>query len=263
MNKQVWRRNWKRYLKAYDARAYRILKPVFNKWGKKIDFDSMNEENYSLLIDIAVRSEDLVPAYEELYRQIGLIHGRRVGKALNKQAEKMFVYDDFQRFYNEVISVFIGQYGSERIVSVTETYKETIKKMLSTRVADDMTVSEAAKEIERIVNKNTFYRWQAERIARTESIAAANYGASKAGENSGYVTESVWLSSLDSRTRTSPYDHASMNGRVVQEGERFNVSGDSLAFPGDPSGSAGNVIQCRCALAVRPKRDSNGDLIFQ
>ena len=30
---------------------------------------------------------------------------------------------------------------------------------------------------------------------------------------------------------------------------------------GDPKGSAGNVINCRCSVAVVPKRDDNGNLV--
>jgi hypothetical protein len=30
--------------------------------------------------------------------------------------------------------------------------------------------------------------------------------------------------------------------------EPFIVSGEELMYPGDPSGSAGNVINCRCAI---------------
>jgi hypothetical protein len=28
----------------------------------------------------------------------------------------------------------------------------------------------------------------------------------------------------------------------------FDVGGEKLKYPGDPRGSAGNVIQCRCAV---------------
>jgi hypothetical protein len=36
-----------------------------------------------------------------------------------------------------------------------------------------------------------------------------------------------------------------------------------LMFPGDPAGSAANVIQCRCAVSLRPKRDVNGNIIMK
>jgi len=52
-----------------------------------------------------------------------------------------------------------------------------------------------------------------------------------------------------------------MNGKRVGYNEKFNVSGQEMEYPGDPNASAGNVVNCRCTVAVVPKRDSNGDLI--
>ena len=81
-----------------------------------------------------------------------------------------------------------------------------------------------------------------------------------------YIMEKEWLSSEDSRVRTRLlpnrlYDHKEMDGVKVQLAERFNVNGDALRFPADYEGQAGNIINCRCAVAVLPKRDENGNLI--
>jgi hypothetical protein len=31
--------------------------------------------------------------------------------------------------------------------------------------------------------------------------------------------------------------------------QAFEVGGEMLMYPGDPAGSAGNVINCRCAIS--------------
>jgi len=44
--------------------------------------------------------------------------------------------------------------------------------------------------------------------------------------------------------------------------ESFNVSGEQLEYPGDQqNGSAGNIINCRCTVAQRVKRDADGNII--
>ena len=40
------------------------------------------------------------------------------------------------------------------------------------------------------------------------------------------------------------------DGQVRAIGDTFDVDGEQLAYPGDPSGSAGNVINCRCTIAI-------------
>ena len=58
-----------------------------------------------------------------------------------------------------------------------------------------------------------------------------------------------WVSAQDDRTRdTSEADHVDADGQTVGMKEPFTVSGEKLMFPGDPSGSAANVINCRCAV---------------
>jgi len=56
-----------------------------------------------------------------------------------------------------------------------------------------------------------------------------------------------WDSTLDSRTRES---HAIVDGEIRELDEKFS---NGLMFPGDPSGGAAEVINCRCALLQRAK----------
>jgi len=97
--------------------------------------------------------------------------------------------------------------------------------------------------------------WQArsERIARTETTAAYN-----AGIQSAYLDEEVgykmWIALGDARTRET---HIEAHGQTVKADEWFNVGNDALFFPGDPSGSAQEVINCRCTTIAA---DSPEDL---
>lgn len=54
----------------------------------------------------------------------------------------------------------------------------------------------------------------------------------------------VWFTMLDERVRRA---HALAHGQESNSSGIFRVGGESLRFPGDPNGSAGNIINCRCA----------------
>lgn len=82
-------------------------------------------------------------------------------------------------------------------------------------------------------------------IARTEVISAANSASLHAARQSGVVEKKTWLAAVDHRTRP---DHVNADGQTVPMDQKFTVGGESLAYPGDPAGSAGNVINCRCTL---------------
>jgi hypothetical protein len=83
-------------------------------------------------------------------------------------------------------------------------------------------------------------------IARTETHGAANYGAFGAAKETGLVLQKEWLAAEDHRTRP---DHAEMNGVRVDMDALFDFGAYSLAYPGDPSGPAEGIINCRCSVA--------------
>ena len=93
----------------------------------------------------------------------------------------------------------------------------------------------------------------AKRIVRTESVNAANYATNMTAVDvfgkDNLIKE--WIASLDERTRVS---HAAANGQQVNMNEKFIVMGEYLSHPGDSSGSAGNIINCRCTSAPIPKQ---------
>ena len=260
-----YRKTYQRWLKQYEKQAYKELRKAFKKWGNSIPFSMMTEQNYEQMVDVVVLESPMVIAYEKLYTDIGLVHGKRTGRQINKEL-KFFKPGDFEsEFIKNIRNFLLTANMSERITSVEGTYISTIQKLLANRLEDGKTIAEASREIEKIVKKPNFYRWQAERIARTETTTAANFAAVEANEVTDFVMEKVWISGSDNRVRRTPpneYDHQDLNGKTVGPKEAFKTSrGEMLMFPGDTNGSAGNIINCRCSVAFRPVRDANGDLI--
>ena len=90
----------------------------------------------------------------------------------------------------------------------------------------------------------------AARITRTEghrvqqkSTMDACYAARERG---AYVVKQ-WDATMDSSTRES---HQMLDGQIRELDEKFS---NGLMYPGDPSGSAAEVINCRCILLQRAR----------
>jgi SPP1 gp7 family putative phage head morphogenesis protein len=187
-----------------------------------------------------------------------MIHGKRVGKNINQQL-KEFTDDKFEPLFLKNVTEYLAQKEVlNRIVTVKKTYLKRIQTLLKNRLAEGQTIQQASREIKKLVNQPNFNKAEALRIARTETTAAANFAATQSGEVSGFVMEKEWISFIDGRTRD---DHISADGQRVPQNEAFSVGGEKLMYPGAPNGSAGNVINCRCAVAVLAKRDNDGNLI--
>lgn len=95
-------------------------------------------------------------------------------------------------------------------------------------------------------------------IVRTESHAASQYTSQRLAASMNIPLIKRWNSVNDARTRdfglagrVSSFNHRVMNGTKIPLTNRFHVptlggGAEALLFPGDPTGSAGNIINCRC-----------------
>lgn len=88
------------------------------------------------------------------------------------------------------------------------------------------------------------------RIARTEGHRIQVQGTMDAcfkAKEKGADVVKQWDSTLDDSTRES---HQKVDGEIRELDEEFS---NGLMFPGDPSGGASEVVNCRCALLERAR----------
>jgi uncharacterized protein with gpF-like domain len=92
-------------------------------------------------------------------------------------------------------------------------------------------------------------RTNAARIARTEMHTASTIGSDEAARSTGLQMVKEWAAAEDRRTR---FSHAVADGDEVPLDEPFVVGTDRLMVPGDPTGSAREIINCRCQALHHP-----------
>jgi hypothetical protein len=139
--------------------------------------------------------------------------------------------------------------------AIDETLREMAEKVNKTtynELIDLFQAAEAAGEsIPQIQERlSAFFGgrksdFETERIARTTMVGADNAGAMNAYLQSSVVEGMGWLTAIDGRQRS---EHEQAHGQIVMPGEEFLVGGEKLRYPGDPQGSAGNIINCRCGV---------------
>ena len=85
---------------------------------------------------------------------------------------------------------------------------------------------------------------RSKRFAATEVNGVVQTGSLNAWKQAG-VRKKEWVSVLDGVTRDP---HIDANGEVVDIDQPFVRTGEAMMSPGDPNGSPGNVINCRCDM---------------
>lgn len=131
---------------------------------------------------------------------------------------------------------------SFNLLKVNQTTREELKDTLREGIALGEDLGQIRDRIEETYKKADTAR--AETIARTEIGSAQNYGRVAEMEQQK-VERKIWIAAF-SNTRDA---HASADGQIVGRDDSFDVDGESLSYPGDPSGSASNVINCQCSVS--------------
>lgn len=139
---------------------------------------------------------------------------------------------------------------------VLSTKTDQLKRTLSEGLAKGESMQKLKSRVQSVYGSVLRGGYEAERIARTETISSLNAGKLEGYEQGGVVQEKEWLSARTAGTRGADAgdkaDHWHLDGQRVALDAPFidPRSGAMLKFPGDTSLGAGgpDVINCKCSM---------------
>ena len=131
--------------------------------------------------------------------------------------------------------------------------KQQIQSVITQGILQGESIPNLTKRLERVTGGD---HRAAIRNARTMINGAENAGRQAAMERArdlGIDVKKQWLATLDSRTR---HAHRQMDGVTVAVDEYFETENGRIMYPGDPSGPAEDVYNCRCtSITILPKHE--------
>ena len=196
----------------------------------KIQITTTNQHLSKIYTESFYRSaftvDNIIRREHQMYLQFGLLPKEQINAAVMNTLYPITTWD-------------------KRLIGHIGMMEANIKDSIVRGLIRGISYPEMAREV-----KDYFERgaWQAERVIRTEAHRVREKGALDSylqAEAEGVELKKKWLATLDERTRDN---HGSADGQEVLNKEPFTVGGEELMYPGDPSGSAGNVINCRCSM---------------
>jgi hypothetical protein len=149
------------------------------------------------------------------------------------------------------VASFLNESGNRMVRLPDEVYALIVSEVeRGIQAGDD--IPTVTQRIDQVLSVSGSERWRnrARTVARTETMAAVNGGAWRGAqlealERGDPAPFKVWLSTDDDRTRPT---HKAADGQRTLLTEPFVVGGARLMYPGDPTGPAAEVIQCRCTV---------------
>lgn len=153
---------------------------------------------------------------------------------------------------------YMREHGAARARLVGRTTIRQITDQIVRGQRQGLTPVQIAKDLLNRVPAMALTR--AKIIAATEIHSAIQFGAYQAALASGKTLIKIWNTVEDDRVRdfgSAPgFSHRAMQGTSVALERGFSVphsngTFESLLYPGDPAGSPGNIINCRCFVTYK------------
>jgi hypothetical protein len=216
------------------------LKPIINR---------QYMDAASLIIHGIKDVEHAVNQQAPRLRRVLRAHYRRVALTAGRQAVLAF---DPDKSMNESFWNDINQFIALNVGRKIKQMQDTAKKMVALTIATGLEQGETNREIATRLRKTGVIdsKFRALRIARTETLGLYNSATQASVRETGLKFIRQWSTTKDLRTRRrkkkSNFDHWAVDGQKRKMGEDYLISGEALSYPGDPKGSAGNIINCRC-----------------
>jgi hypothetical protein len=248
--------------KEERIRLYYVAKyiPVFRKTLKSqndefIKAAILSPESAINQVDQFYSRDPMRDSFLSLYGTLGAAAGKYAREKYKRKKNEDQWIDEFLR----VVRTYSITEAGERITAITGTSKELAVKVLRRLMEEASTQGVGNAQLSQFLRDNLeqefgrFERWRADRIVQTESVTAQNKGLIEGAKSLNIDMVKVWnVTAGVSETER----HAlipGLNGQRREMNIPFSVDGELLNHPGDPSGSAGNVINCKCFVTFIPK----------
>lgn len=232
-------------LKALMAISQDVIKDLYNH----------GPQGALTRLKTVITNERIAAPVERLYREVGMASARMQYRKLRGETKvetKAFGWP--KAWLNDILNYFNEHAFRKLVLPTAITARERIAKVLEDGINERKTISEMTREL----GDTDLLKSQARRIVRTEVVSAFGKGQQLAGDSFEYESEKVWTEIKDARTRLSHRHASGVGGQRVGMDERFT---NGLLHPGDKSGRAAEVINCRCRLNIVAVRDERGRLI--
>jgi hypothetical protein len=255
----------RRYWKDFNAFQQKWEKVFVSKFKKAL---RIQVEAYAKTANtMEIPSFPIYTVLLELYTTVGPRWARFIREDSIK-ADDTFARG--QMGFNERIVQLIRDYYGVNLLNdaelMTQYSREVIVRVLGQAAETGASFDDIVKEL---LKHPEFGAMRARRIARTETVTAANGAAMLYANESGNVMQKIWIAVKDSRTR---HDHKAVDGTRLDIQTPFDLINQKygkiqMMQPGariQPNGlpvPAVEVVNCRCTVAFRAKRGADGRII--
>ena len=191
--------------------------------------------------------------YIDTYQNIGVRFAKWYGNNYKKYIQKNTQVKAYEEIWKEVFAAQGAKVGATLAPIVQGTARKEFQRLLKRLMTDPEFAAENMVVKARVLSKQfpKLAEWQSLRVIKTEGNYVANLGTSESaktffGENG---TNKVWnCNFINSRDW-----HKDAHNQKRSFNEKFDVGGQKMNLPGDPTANGANRVNCNCYVTYEPK----------
>lgn len=226
-----------RISRRYNSAIAREINRAMNEAAKKIGEPLASEQVR------AKHGEKLTGILTRLWTEAGYTAATSTFKIAKSFLQMEFKKDITTPIIDNAIAGWIKAFGGTQITEITQTTMSEINEIVADARVEGLSERETAQLIYAVAPTKSASRSQT--IARTEAHGSSQGISLDVANQTDIPMKKVWISDKSSTARDT---HLRINGQERALSEDFDVDGEKLRYPGDSSGSAKNVINCKCVI---------------
>lgn len=208
-----------RFIETIETKVMAVVSTIETKGLKK----AAQYELFNLQDEVTSGIDLFTPLYSEL---IGLS---------GQEAYRLIGY--FKQYKpSPEVTTLITDKSSAFVQSMLITDQERLLRILVDGIAEGQSIDQIGRELRQVFTK--LKKYQADKIARTETVRASNMGAEDAYIQSGVVEAKEWLTAGNPCPICEPYD-----GQIIELGGDFYSQKDEFKDGNPPLHP-----NCRCVI---------------
>lgn len=247
-----YRERWKEEYKAYQKGKY--TKEQFEAWelsqlGRGAHWEDLADQMAERMVDTAKMAQDLTNG---ILPKVYTKNSNEIAKIAQDSAiEQGITGIRFDLVDEYAVARLMLNNSAVRpckpvALDLPVVYKYSKNKIQNALLQGILQGDSIDKIADRFMHAGFSERSKAIRSARTAVTGAQSAGKQDRYEDlasKGCEMTKIWVATDDDRTRP---EHAEADGQEVAIDEPFDVGGEELMYPADPSGSGWNIYNCRC-----------------
>ncbi len=201
------------------------------------------EEDLQLLkhFDPTIFDEYIFKNYAESYYYTGYV--------LETEYQQKLNYSMLNR--NKIKTSISNPLAQVSLENNSNVIAGQLKQAITQSIIKGEGINKAGERLKKTLGTNANNVYRIYQTETTRISGKANLDSMIHSKNMGLELQKKWVSTLDGKTRSS---HQHLDGQVQDLDKPFS---NGLMYPGDPSGNAEDVVNCRCTIITELKGFEN------